>query len=991
MTNFHAGNREQGYSALSWRRYALFALAAVCALWLSTVFAASAGEEDPAGTVAGVSTATGKRITPTAARGAIYEELDPHLPSAPDRRPGGAAAVALSPDGKRLAIMTSGFHAYFDGNGDLVPEASTEYVFIYDISGAKPRQTQVLFVPDTFPGMTWGANGHLYVSGGKTDDVIEFSDAGGKLEKSRTFALGHEHCLTGKPTSGCGPVAGDVAVSPDGNRLLVTNIQNDSVSLIDLSAGKVVAEQDLRPGMINPEQHGVPGGTFPRSVVWTSPHRAYVGSVRDRELIALEISGQSIQVHGRAPLQGQPSALITNQHRSRLYVALDTTSQIAVYDPANDSLIEKFNAVAPPTVYDDSKLLGGANTNAMALTPDGRTMLVSNGGLNSIAVVRLSDRAIGEMSGPSASHEARHRQRDDDEQSVKHSVVVGLVPTGWYPTGVATGRDGGAWYIVNAKSPMGPNSGWCHTTNSEVCDPKIIEQPFRNEPDRIYAHNGIRYMLAKNVHVNQLERSGFLTMRAPAPLELARLTRQVARNNRFDRPEKSAADERVFSLLRQHIKHVIYIMKENRTYDQVLGDLEVGNGDPRLTMFPDKLSPNHHSIARNFVTLDNILVAGEGSINGAYWTFAGQTNDFLEHEDTLTLSTGYKKEQGGFPYGTNRSDNIAYATGSERHAADKDYPNEPDILPGTRNVFDVDGPGGEAGAGYIWNAAVRGGLTIRDYGIFTRLFNVTVPEKDVAKNRIGADNPGQILAAYSTADWPSSHDPDFPRVLQWKRDFAEFVARKEAPSLTTMMLGGDHFGNFSKALYGVNTPETQMADNDYAVGTVVDTVANSPFANDTLVIVIEDDASDGPDHVDAERTVALFAGAYVRQHAVVSTRYTTVNVVKTIEAVLGIGPISLNDALAEPMTDVFDPASSGWTYKAIVPDVLRSTQVPLPRDENAHIAYPSHSAAYWAKAMKGQDFSAPDRIETTSFNHALWRGLKGDEPYPKAPTDDAKE
>src|SRR5262249_28402753 len=154
-----------------------------------------------------------------------------------------------------------------------------------DITGAKPRQSQVLFVPETFPGMTWAPNGHLFVSGGKSDDVFEFSDAGGKLEKSRTFALGHEHCLTGKPSSSCGPVAGEVAVSPDGNSLLVTNIQNDSVSLIDLSAGKVVAEQDLRPGIIDPGQHGTPGGTFPRSVIWTSAHRAYVGSIRDRELI----------------------------------------------------------------------------------------------------------------------------------------------------------------------------------------------------------------------------------------------------------------------------------------------------------------------------------------------------------------------------------------------------------------------------------------------------------------------------------------------------------------------------------------------------------------------------------------------------------------------------------------------------------------------------------------------------------------------------------
>src|SRR5262249_52620822 len=148
--------------------------------------------------------------------------------------------------------------------------------------------------------------------------------------------------------------------------------------------------------------------------------------------------------------------------------------------------------------------------------------------------------------------------------------------------------------------------------------------------------------------------------------------------------------------------------------------------------------------------------------------------------------------------------------------------------------------------------------------------------------------------------------PDYVRVKEWKREFDEFVKRGSAPNLMLMIVQNDHLGSFDRAPYGVNTPETQMADNDYAVGTIVEAVADSPFAKDTLVVTIEDDASDGPDHVDAQRTVALVAGPYVRQHAVVSTRYTTVNVVKTIEEVLGIGPIGLNDALAAPMSDIFD-------------------------------------------------------------------------------------
>jgi hypothetical protein len=228
--------------------------------------------------------------------------------------------------------------------------------------------------------------------------------------------------------------------------------------------------------------------------------------------------------------------------------------------------------------------------------------------------------------------------------------------------------------------------------------------------------------------------------------------------------------------------------------------------------------------------------------------------------------------------------------------------------------------------------------------------------------------------------------PDYWRYREWKREFDKFAAANSAPNLMVMWLANDHFGEYARTIDGVNTPETQMADNDYAFGLIVDAVAKSPFAKDTLIMSIEDDAWDGADHVEAHRTVALIAGAYVRQHAVVSTRYTKVSLVKTIEEILGIGPIGLNDALAAPMSDVFDPNATNWMYKAIVPDILRSTRLPLSPAEHAANAVPRHSAAYWTKAMAGQDFSGPDCIDPVSFNRAPWHGRKGDEPYPAAPT-----
>ncbi len=197
-------------------------------------------------------------------------------------------------------------------------------------------------------------------------------------------------------------------------------------------------------------------------------------------------------------------------------------------------------------------------------------------------------------------------------------------------------------------------------------------------------------------------------------------------------------------------------------------------------------------------------------------------------------------------------------------------------------------------------------------------------------------------------------------------------------------LAHDHTGDFAEGIDGINTVEAELADNDYAVGLLVAKVAHSPLAKDTLILVVEDDAQDGPDHVDAHRSIAFLAGPYVKQGAVISHRYTTVNLVRTIETVLGLGPMGLTDALAEPMSEVFDTTRSSWTYDSIVPGVLRSTALPLPPATTARSDCPSptRSAAYWQAAMAGQDFTREDHLDTAAFNLALWKGLKGDAPYP---------
>src|SRR5262249_55318865 len=221
-----------------------------------------------------------------------------------------------------------------------------------------------------------------------------------------------------------------------------------------------------------------------------------------------------------------------------------------------------------------------------------------------------------------------------------------------------------------------------------------------------------------------------------------------------------------------------------------------------------------------------------------------------------------------------------------------------------------------------------------------------------------------------------------------KREFDQYVANNNLPNLTPFRISHDHMGSFGTALGGVNTPETQQADCDLALGLLIETVANSKFAADTLIIVTEDDVQDGPDHVDSHRGPALVIGPYVKHGAVVSTHYSQVNALRTIEDILGTAHINLNTALQKPMADVFDIRSSGaWSYVAEASTVLATTTVALQGNNTLRFARgpiikPKHDAEYWAKVTAGFDFSQADQVPPAQFNRVLWTGLMGRKPYP---------
>jgi len=555
---------------------------------------------------------------------------------------------------------------------------------------------------------------------------------------------------------------------------------------------------------------------------------------------------------------------------------------------------------------------------------------------------------------------------------VSRGAVEALIPAAWYPSAVATDASGRRLFVVNRKSPPGPNP--------HGCGPALAV--YREQPNACGS---------ANQYIWQLEKAGLLQLPMPSERALAATTMQVAENIGLPGAKARAEAEARMAAIRQHIRHVVFIIKENRTYDQLLGDLEVGNGDPHLAILGGALSPNHHQLARQFVTLDNFYDSGEVSAAGWTWSTAARAPDMLEK----TVPVAYARR--GLSYESEESDRSIYPqqTPAERHATNPAVPADPDLLAGPALLTAPDADDDDKPSqGYLWDAAIRAGLSVRNYGFSdASVYELGAPGavpviREPFKEHRRIYTPGDRLLASRSDPYFRGFDQklaDYWRVLEWEREYAQQESSGTLPALTLLRLSHDHFGEFDKALDGVNTVETQMADNDFAVGTVVERIAHGKAADSTLVFIIEDDAQNGADHVDARRSVALIAGPYVRQHALISTRYTTINLLRTIEAVLGLKPMNLNDALAAPMADVFDPAQTQWTYRAEASDLLRSTQLPIPADRFAAKSASScgqRSAGYWAAAMKGQDFSSEDRLDTPRFNSALWQGL-GTGPEPR--------
>jgi YVTN family beta-propeller protein len=929
---------------------------------------------------------SGQYITPTAIPGALQQFLNPGLPAYPDFVAGTAVRSQLSPDGTTLAILCAGQNSLYKPDGTVDTANSTQYIFLYnvaDANSARPELTQVIKQTNAHVGLVFSPDGNtLYAAGGNDDAVYVYTKSGDSFTAATPIALGHvAPGATGSARNkGVGisvqPNASGLGISADGKTLVVANNYNDSISVIDTASRSVRYEHNLRP-YANEGTSGAPGGTFPFAVVVKGNGTAYVSSDRDREVVVVDVSNPTAgQLLARIKLDGNALGMTLDVSQSTLYVAQDNADQVAVIDTATNTVITKIDARAPAGLLTDKEQTGAA-TFAVTLSRDGNTLYAVNAGANSIAVIPLT--------GPDANR------------------VIGLIPTAYEPRDITFSADGKWMYIVNGKSVTGPNPGHLSEATGNI-------RSYPGGPTAAAAADAAAR--ASNQYQFQLESASLVSAPVPTPADLPNLTEEVAQNN-FYASGHVAIDAAVMQFLRDRITHIIYIVKENRTFDQVLGDLTNGaRVDPELTQFGNDLTPNYHHLATTFVTLDNFMHPGDGSMDGWSWAIQGR----VTNTETITQQINYAFVNRGLSYeseGTNRNVPVNFATVAERDAAygpagttrysdaSKDVLGGTDnLLAGTGNHASTDAPFGIQ-EGYIFNAVLQAGKTVRNYGFLVR--NIDRICNDATDNP-PCPNSGPVTDPFSagiiqvapltpelaplTDVYFRGYDQNYPdlwRYHEWKREFDQFVANGNLPSLSLVRISHDHMGSFNTALAGVNTPETQQADCDLALGLLVEAVAHSPYAANTLIIVTEDDVQDGPDHIDSHRGPAFVVGPYVKQGAVVRTRYSQVNALRTIEDIFGTQHINLNTAFQRPMADVFDVNASGtWSYAAVASTVLKTTSLVLNDVKFAAgpDIKPKHDAVYWTKVTAGFDFSEADQVPVAQFNKVLWAGLMGDKPYP---------
>jgi DNA-binding beta-propeller fold protein YncE len=580
----------------------------------------------------------------------------------------------------------------------------------------------------------------------------------------------------------------------------------------------------------------------------------------------LALDPATLAVQREIAVGEHPNAMALSRDGARLFVACANTNKVWALDlpalTAREQISVALFPNAPP----------GTTPNALDVAPDGKTLVVANADNNTVAWVDIEK--------PGASE------------------VEGFLPTGWYPTSVLFDRSGRRLFVLNGKGFTGQPNPRGPQPTSPTADGQYIGQ-----------------LLQGTLSIVDVPDSAGLKAHTQRVYELTAYT-DDKRLTPSNPPNVTPIPKRVGDS--SPIKYVFYVIRENRTYDQVLGDLEIGNGDPNLTIFGEDVTPNAHALAREYVVLDNFYVDAEVSYDGHAFSTGAYATDVVEK----LWPTNYGRRGAGYLSEGGWGDRNAYGNLSAPPA------------------------------GYIWDFATRAGVSVRSYGEFT--------ERSGPGGEVQATVPGlkgKVHPSYPPFDLSI---PDGTRVDVWLKEFREFEERAELPRLNIIRLGNDHTLGTSP---GRPTPRAMVAENDAALGRLVEAISSSRYWNESAIFVLEDDAQNGPDHVDSHRSVALVVSPFVRRKTVDSTLYTTSSMLRTMELILGLPPMSQYDAAATPMYNAFQAAASVSAYNAL------PARVPLD-EKNA-------ADAWGAEASLAMNFAEADMTPEFELNDIVWRSVRG--------------
>lgn len=774
--------------------------------------------------------------------------------------------IAVHPEGRFAAILHSGHGPH-------------EVVVVDILRAVVVSRTKV---NESFYGIQFSnGGGRLYCSGASDElvHVYEFND--GALTELEAIHL-RDSKERGIP---CG-----LALSQDAQRMFVANLWGQRISQVDLFTRSNVFDLPMGAGAmagdvhrfepvakIDPDLQAVtkrdeaqfdpssPDAPFPYAIQIDEQRQRLYVSLWAQSCVAV-VDLKTRQVVERWPTGEHPNEMILSRTGRHLFVANANHNTVSVIDTSNGLTLETLDSAFSPT------LPPGSTPNSLALSPDQKTLFVANACNNNIAVFDVS--LIG------------------------RSHSLGFIPVGWYPTSVRLTPDGKYLLVANGKGLMSkPN-------------PKG-PQPMGPKPEGGFHH--IADLFPGWLSIIELSKGKQFQKQLAGYTEQAYLctpahsvpqTPPMAGNPVPFKPGQVSP-----------IKYCVYIIKENRTYDQVLGDMREGNGDTNLCIFPERVTPNHHRLAREFVLLDNFYVDAEVSADGHEWSMGAYATDFVEKIWPLNYGHGRSKK---YP-----------------------YPAE--------GKFPVAVPAG----GYLWDRAREAKVTYRSYGEFV-------------SNGKTAEQPATTRVSHLQGHFDPyfrSFDTSYPDAKRADRFISElnrFEKEGEMPRLQIVRLPNDHTVG---AGVGQLTPTAYLADNDLAFGRVVEALSHSKFWNQMAIFVLEDDAQNGPDHVDAHRSPAFVISPYTRRHAVDSTMYSTSSLLRTMELILGLKPMTQFDAAATPMYQVFQPTPDLTPYKAL------PTNVDL-NERNTRVAW-------GAEASRKMDFTKEDAMDDLLLNEIIWRSVRG--------------